>query len=1310
MALKISHSELETRSNLRDVSRGKLSRFRRLSSTMSDSFLELQSNATNSREVRLPLNAPTRLESDAGGAHSAASERSIMLDALVATTDDDKDGDESEELRVPPTSIVVKVGLWPRLFVDFIGPRYFTAELDCLAEHLEARLCKPVTANEYTNERRLFRQLLSYAKQQWHTASLVRVLEHASFGALFKCVGESLPDNTLQRAMLLPVLTTALTVSLLQLHCGTVNEQTMSLQRFVNAALELIGGDTDDDVGNVVFDDDTWRETAAVENHWDYDRKWCWTALAGAKWFFDNAKPLGTPNLLNRPPFTSAMKMLLPSERLVVEYLQQNAPASLVCKVVSTVARTRNTLVEALQKELQEKLSITNARAGCDERFVESLWYIALFVPLRRAAVYLHVTTTEHSLPTLKFAFARIAWRLLMQLYVNWCEHLEWRVVGLQQRVVCVRAVPARPVVVDEPVPPAAPLLKSSVCNDMLETAPGDEAVARLWKLQSIRIGDLNLKWEHLACLEPGKWLNSSVIDGVVECVRLRQSDALKRRGVEILQTHYYKRFSSSSTADIDRHFAKYRLLKDLPKRIRERSVRRLLMPANINENHWILIQLDFVNGTIDWYDPLGLNSVSKQALATLGRVLEKLDKASFHRRQHWFILPLYEPLQSDMSSCGVFVCAVLCKLAVCGELSTLPDAKCIERDYRERIGVMLMNCASSQITSSNDVTETPMTTTTTTITSQVVSVSSNAELPNLDSDYASVDANAAATNISVAYSLGAVAVSVATPGVVENVTLPTDDNVLLSGAPSLVATTVPAEADMAVLLLHAGSQISAVLFGDSDENHAPAPPSIFGAEPATLLFDGSDENDASAPAPVFGAQPATPTEDIMAEATAPTPTTSNHSTREGDASDAAPTTHASMSSTAPTLASTPNENQTATNLVLDESNLEQLRLPVDEHKKKMTRKRGRLSAPLMSTTRTLSEPANRVAARATDRSPTSSKSVVSPANTSTRVAALTAGGARSESDDDDVVETIANDLESAEPGDDGNDSDSCSAKSRRVADVFGGLMVGADVAFLPVMEALVNTFSAGTTMSRDDVVRALSTLIDVVPLLQQNTAALRSLLCKLKEMLTARRRKTKKLNWNAIRRCLTMVCWLCEYSSALRDELWADVDNRKLLSDKAEAVDMLDNNDFGALKLSLEVGERSDIVGAGAARVGDDVFLLSSIAAARLASSQSNVDAAATDLANRLERPELLGQLHVQIPLGRMLLYSGLLSDVRAGTVNVNKTDWNNIDPRESGVYEMATELLTILVRVKARWYRAAAERAGGVREVDEVVAMTIN
>jgi hypothetical protein len=96
--------------------------------------------------------------------------------------------------------------------------------------------------------------------------------------------------------------------------------------------------------------------------------------------------------------------------------------------------------------------------------------------------------------------------------------------------------------------------------------------------------------------------------------------------------------------------------------------------------------------------------------------------------------------------------------------------------------------------------------------------------------------------------------------------------------------------------------------------------------------------------------------------------------------------------------------------------------------------------------------------------------------------------------------------------------------------------------------------------------------------------------------------------------------------------------------------------------------------------------------------------------LANRLERPELLGQLHVQIPLGRMLLYSGLLSDVRAGTVNVNKTDWNNIDPRESGVYEMATELLTILVRVKARWYRAAAERAGGVREVDEVVAMTIN
>ncbi len=179
-----------------------------------------------------------------------------------------------------------------------------------------------------------------------------------------------------------------------------------------------------------------------------------------------------------------------------------------------------------------------------------------------------------------------------------------------------------------------------------------------------------------MKALAPGSWLNDEIINFYMEMLNERDA-ALVQAGLRTKRNHFFNSFFFSKLVDEGGYnYANVRRWTIRAKvNIFERDL--VIIPVNVNNNHWTLLVIDMEAKEIRYYDSM----VSKAAAAkyTKAAMDYLVDEAKDKNKpipdpDEWRLLISSAPQQKDFFNCGVYTIVNADLLASGLQLNYTPD------------------------------------------------------------------------------------------------------------------------------------------------------------------------------------------------------------------------------------------------------------------------------------------------------------------------------------------------------------------------------------------------------------------------------------------------------------------------------------------------------------------------------------------------------------------------------------------------------------------------------------------------------------
>ena len=170
--------------------------------------------------------------------------------------------------------------------------------------------------------------------------------------------------------------------------------------------------------------------------------------------------------------------------------------------------------------------------------------------------------------------------------------------------------------------------------------------------------------YRELRTLQPGTWLNDTIINSYFYLMVQRQLALLRLPVYHSYRSHFFNQLLQVDHRNPElRGQYDYTQVSGYHKNAFNKDLfrlRTLLIPVNIGYSHWTLVHVDFPNHSIHYYDSMG-SSGTGYLLATLRYLQDN------HLRRHGTALPgnwqVFSPArtipqQENTNDCGVFVCS----------------------------------------------------------------------------------------------------------------------------------------------------------------------------------------------------------------------------------------------------------------------------------------------------------------------------------------------------------------------------------------------------------------------------------------------------------------------------------------------------------------------------------------------------------------------------------------------------------------------------------------------------------------------------
>ena len=187
----------------------------------------------------------------------------------------------------------------------------------------------------------------------------------------------------------------------------------------------------------------------------------------------------------------------------------------------------------------------------------------------------------------------------------------------------------------------------------MKEVTTTSEAITH-WNNVPVHINDIRQ-------LLSGAWLNDEIINAFGEYLKILGSD-----------THFFNSFFYAFLARQG-----YPGVRRWTKKIRLTDFKRVFIPVNVSDSHWVCAVMDFERQEIIGYDSMMSNS---RMTAILHKLRDYLVEEVADKNLDLSCVTKYKlkcatcPQQTDGSSCGLFVCAIGAQAFLNREISFTQD------------------------------------------------------------------------------------------------------------------------------------------------------------------------------------------------------------------------------------------------------------------------------------------------------------------------------------------------------------------------------------------------------------------------------------------------------------------------------------------------------------------------------------------------------------------------------------------------------------------------------------------------------------
>ncbi|VVC25183.1 Hypothetical protein CINCED_3A000641 [Cinara cedri] len=141
-------------------------------------------------------------------------------------------------------------------------------------------------------------------------------------------------------------------------------------------------------------------------------------------------------------------------------------------------------------------------------------------------------------------------------------------------------------------------------------------------------------------------FINDEIINNYMSLIQTRSPDT-----VYTFNTFFYLTFSTQGYKRVDRWTKKIDIF----------AKKKLFIPIHIREdNHWVLVYVDFENKTINYYDSIGNSGYDFMKVIVSYLRLEGVHKKNMHFCfDKWRLRNVKDcPQQQNHWDCGVFLCA----------------------------------------------------------------------------------------------------------------------------------------------------------------------------------------------------------------------------------------------------------------------------------------------------------------------------------------------------------------------------------------------------------------------------------------------------------------------------------------------------------------------------------------------------------------------------------------------------------------------------------------------------------------------------
>lgn len=161
------------------------------------------------------------------------------------------------------------------------------------------------------------------------------------------------------------------------------------------------------------------------------------------------------------------------------------------------------------------------------------------------------------------------------------------------------------------------------------------------------------LSYKNLKTLSGTSWLNDEVINAYLCLLNKRDNENLKNK-VFIFNTFFYQNLEQSlKSGSFDKVF---RITKRAKVNISECT--KVLIPLNVNNNHWTFVHVDLINKSIMYHDSMKNSKIATKIMSDIKKYIEGalVNEGQEANQNITMQVDHCYPQQDNYSDCGVFM------------------------------------------------------------------------------------------------------------------------------------------------------------------------------------------------------------------------------------------------------------------------------------------------------------------------------------------------------------------------------------------------------------------------------------------------------------------------------------------------------------------------------------------------------------------------------------------------------------------------------------------------------------------------------